>query len=190
MGVLQSLLITPQCANSLNYFKKFSTILDSHKVHYAMYRCDAISFAKEFALQCKQHTIYAMLNTTLDTTKPLAILDSPILQSFDGIHLKGAYFAHLDSIVRHYSGIIGFSAHSVEEVYRALQNGAHYCTLSPIFPTPDKPTPLGLDSLHSLSLEARKRTFALGGIISDLHIAQIASVECIKGFGSIRYFSS
>lgn len=190
MVVLQSLLITPQCANSLDYLKKLPVILDSHKVHYAMYRCDDISLAKEFAWQCREREIYAVLNTTLNAINPLAILDSPILHSFDGIHLKGAYFIYLSSILKRYDGIIGFSAHSAEEVYRALQNGAHYCTLSPIFHTSNKPSALGVQYLHSLSLEARERTFALGGIISDSHIAQIASVEGIKGFGSIRYFSS
>ena len=188
MSVLQSLLITPSHYTSLDCVQKLPTILDSHNIHYAMYRCDDFSLAKEFAYQCKEHSVYAILNAPFDISHPLSILDCAILQDFDGIHLKGAYFSHIDSIVRHYSGIVGFSAHSVDEVYKALDNGAHYCTLSPIFFTPNKATPLGIESLHSLSIEARKKTFALGGIVSDFYIDKIAHIEHIKGFGSIRYF--
>lgn len=190
MGVLQSLLITPSYYVSRDCAKKLPAILDSHQVRYAMYRCDDMSLAKDFALQCKKRDIRVVLNATFDNANPLAILDSYLLHHFDGIHLKGAYFASIDSIVRHYGGIIGFSAHSVDEVYGALRSGAHYCTLSPIFPTPNKPAPLGIESLRSLHTQARKNTFALGGIVSDSHIAKITSIEHIKGFGSIRYFFS
>ena len=190
MGVLQSLLITPSYYTSRDCAQNLGAILDSHQVHYAMYRCDDMSLAEDFALQCKKRDIRVVLNATFDNANPLAILDSHLLRHFDGIHLKGAYFTCIDSIARHYGGIIGFSAHSVDEVYGALRSGAHYCTLSPIFPTPNKPAPLGIQSLHALHIQAREKTFALGGIVSDSHIAKITSIEHIKGFGSIRYFFS
>ena len=68
-----------------------------------------------------------------------------------------------------FKGIIGYSAHSVEEVRDAFNSGADYVTLSPIFETISKTT-----SVPSLGLEIFKNevsyisgpVYALGGISS------------------------
>ncbi|MED5579372.1 MAG: thiamine phosphate synthase [Nitrospinota bacterium] len=66
-----------------------------------------------------------------------------------------------------FKGIIGYSAHSVEEVRDAFNSGADYVTLSPIFESISKTT-----SVPSLGLEIFKNevsyisgpVYALGGI--------------------------
>lgn len=106
-----------------------------------------------------------------------------------GVHLK-SYL--LDSIPQLKASdsfahkIIGYSAHSVEEIESALAYGAHYCTLSPIFPTPNKGTPLGLGVLERMSPALRARTIALGGIKAE-HIPHLKALH-LKGFGAISYF--
>ncbi len=63
--------------------------------------------------------------------------------------------------------LIGYSAHSVEEVQRAREEGADYAFLSPIFPTSSKPeaTPAGLEMLQAAAHTVPGfPVFALGGI--------------------------
>lgn len=132
------------------------------------------------------------LNLPLQNVKDILSL----AECFDGVHLKGAY-QHLIPQICEYNQQrqrdskhtlqIGFSAHSVEEVLLALQLGADYCTLSPIFATPNKGAPLGIQSLQSLPMEVRQKVVALGGIISKEQIEQIKHLG-VLGFASIRFY--
>lgn len=62
--------------------------------------------------------------------------------------------------------IIGFSAHSIEEILQAQDQGVDYVTLSPIFPTRSKPfaRPLGLDYLQEAVAKVQVPVLALGGV--------------------------
>jgi len=62
--------------------------------------------------------------------------------------------------------LIGFSAHSIEEVLQAQDQGVDYVTLSPIFPTRSKPLarPLGLDYLQEAVANVQVPVLALGGV--------------------------
>lgn len=65
------------------------------------------------------------------------------------------------------SALIGYSAHSRDEVEMAQQQGADFATFSPIFPTPSKAQygpPQGLDALRSLCDSSSLPIYALGGI--------------------------
>ncbi len=63
-------------------------------------------------------------------------------------------------------GIVGFSAHSLEEAREAQAQGVDYITLSPIFPTRSKPLarPVGLDYLAEVTSRVEIPVLALGGI--------------------------
>ena len=82
------------------------------------------------------------------------------------------------------------------EVESALALGAQYCTLSPIFSTPNKGAPLGIETLLSLDSALLSRIFALGGIDTPQKRAELESAfkasfdnTCnLRGFASIRYF--
>ena len=130
---------------------------------------------------------------------------------FGGIHLKSYMLdsiprikTHIKSHSRHDSPrnhtraitestrdsiLLGYSAHSLDEVERALELGADYCTLSPIFPTPHKSTPLGgLTYLDSIPVALRPFIIALGGITAEA-IPAIRSMGFL-GFGAIGYFET
>ena len=107
---------------------------------------------------------------------------------FDGVHLKSnllEFIAPLRSYFLH-NKIIGYSAHSIEEVESALAFGATYCTLSPIYPSPNKGTPLGLEILKKLPQSLRSHIVALGGIKSQ-HIQELMNLG-LFGFAGISYF--
>ena len=76
-------------------------------------------------------------------------------------------------------GLIGASAHSVEEAAALLTAGADYVTVSPIFVTASKPgygPALGLDGLARVVERASGPVIALGGIT-----AQNAARCCAAG---------
>lgn len=66
--------------------------------------------------------------------------------------------------------LIGFSAHDLDEASRAVEAGADYLTLSPVFPTDSKPghPGIGLECLREVcrTLDSTP-VFALGGITPD-----------------------
>lgn len=66
--------------------------------------------------------------------------------------------------------LLGYSAHEVPEAREALDAGADYVTLSPVFPSISKPgvRPRGLSFLRSAVLELAPRpVIALGGMDPD-----------------------
>jgi len=71
----------------------------------------------------------------------------------------------------------------------AKQSGADAITYSPVFDSPGKGEPKGLEDLKELVAKINIPVFALGGILSEDQIHQVA--ECgAYGFASIRYFVS
>ena len=78
--------------------------------------------------------------------------------------------------------IVGRSCHSLDEIRRA---GAHLVTFGPIFDSPGKGPPLGLEALRS-ACRFHKPVFALGGVNWD------NAAECMhagaEGVAGIRLF--
>ena len=74
-----------------------------------------------------------------------------------------------------------------EEVLKAQKVGADYVTYSPIFTTPNKGKPKGIEDLKIILDKVDIKVFALGGIINKAQIEEIASTKAF-GFASIRYF--
>ncbi|HIV49421.1 thiamine phosphate synthase [uncultured Helicobacter sp.] len=177
---MKSYLITPEVTSS--YFESLPLIFHSFRPDYAMYRSSNRAFAREFAALCHTHNIVCFLNSQGFGDE---MLDS-LLPYFDGVHLKSSAFSLISSFSVHCA--VGFSAHTPQEVREALCNGANYAMLSPIFSTPHKGTPIGIESLRALDSQTRARTFGLGGIDTPQKVAQLAQIENLYGFASIRYF--
>ena len=77
----------------------------------------------------------------------------------------GAVGLHLSARAgsRRFAGVVGRSCHSVDGLRRAMEEGAGYATLSPIWVTESKPgygPALGLEALAATPLP----TYALGGV--------------------------
>ncbi|MFZ2967861.1 MAG: thiamine phosphate synthase [Sulfuricurvum sp.] len=106
----------------------------------------------------------------------------------DGVHLMST---QCDAIAaaKALGLYVIISTHTHQEGQNAYHLGADAITYSPIFPSPNKGTPKGLEDLKEIVAKIELPIFALGGITTQ---AQITAVkECgAYGFASIRYFIS
>jgi thiamine-phosphate pyrophosphorylase len=103
-----------------------------------------------------------------------------------GVHLTSTQF---DDIA--FSKALGLyviiSTHTHDEALKAQELGADAITYSPIFASPNKGEPKGLEDLKEIVDKIRVPIFALGGIVTQEHINAVE--ECgAYGFASIRYF--
>jgi len=95
----------------------------------------------------------------------------------DGVHLPA------DAPVATLPGLlVGRSCHSPEEVRRAK---ADFVTFGPVFPSPGKGTPVGLDAL-SEACKLRLHVYALGGV--DWDNADACIQAGAEGIAGIRLF--
>ena len=103
------------------------------------------------------------------------------------MHLRGGQ-QNLIKEAKNAGLITVVSCHNTVDIELSFAFGADYVTLSPIFATPDKGEPLGLDSfLSMIQTVDRQKVFALGGIDDESKVEQIAKTG-VFGFASIRYF--
>ncbi|MCK9491701.1 MAG: thiamine phosphate synthase [Sulfurimonas sp.] len=79
------------------------------------------------------------------------------------------------------------STHTIEEILDAQKKGADMVTYSPIFASPNKGEPKGIEVLKKLLDLCKIKVFALGGIVSQKQIDLIKETKAY-GFASIRYF--
>jgi thiamine-phosphate pyrophosphorylase len=80
------------------------------------------------------------------------------------------------------------SCHSLEELQKAAETGADAATYSPVFASPGKGNPKGLEDLKEIVGKIDLNIFALGGITTPEQVEQVAAAGAY-GFASIRYFS-
>ena len=82
--------------------------------------------------------------------------------------------------------IVGKSCHSIEEAIEAEKQGADYIFFSPIFETPNKGKPKGLEELKKVVSSVNIPVYALGGISED-KIKQVLDTG-VYGIAGIRVF--
>jgi len=104
----------------------------------------------------------------------------------DGVHLRSD---QLDEIARAKSLdlFVIVSTHTLPEARKAQAAGADAVTFGPVFATPGKGAPVGVDALQATTEALSIPVIALGGILSQ---AQIEACEKsgAAGYASIRYF--
>jgi len=104
----------------------------------------------------------------------------------DGIHLTST---QINEIPRAKAlGLeVMISTHTLEEALDAEKQGADAITFSPIFYSPGKGEPVGLEKLKEINDRIHIKCFALGGIVT---LDQIRACEAVgvEGFASIRFF--
>jgi thiamine-phosphate pyrophosphorylase len=86
-----------------------------------------------------------------------------------GLHLPGV--SDVAAVRARFSGLLGYSAHSDEDVLYAQAAGADYVTLSPIYrptskPDDDRP-PLGPEVAQAVQRAVKIKVFALGGVTPE-----------------------
>jgi thiamine-phosphate pyrophosphorylase len=126
---------------------------------------------------------------TLPPTVRLLIngrLDVALAAGADGVHLPadGVPAAPLRARFAH-GVLIGRSTHSAAEVERARGEGVDYVTFGPVYATPGKGPPAGLDAL-ARATAAGVPVYALGGVtlerFGELAAAGAAGVAAIRLF--------
>ncbi len=105
-----------------------------------------------------------------------------------GVHLTSTQFEKIPHAKKLGLEVI-ISTHTHEEVLLAQKLGADAVTYSPIFASPDKGEPKGVEDLKALLQKCKIKVFALGGIVESWHVEAVEEAG-VYGFASIRYFAN
>jgi len=124
-------------------------------------------------------------------------VDIALAVDADGVHLGGSSMPA--SAARKAAGegmLIGVSAHGITEAEKAVEEGADFITLGPIFETPSKlryGPPLGIELLREVRSKISIPIFAIGGIkkekvesVLEAGASGIALISAILGSEDIR----
>ncbi|MCF6339587.1 MAG: thiamine phosphate synthase [Sulfurimonas sp.] len=103
-----------------------------------------------------------------------------------GVHLTSKQFDKIQEAKELGLEVI-ISTHTHEEVLKAQKLGVDGVTYSPIFASPGKSEPKGIDDLRELLKKCDINVFALGGIITQEQVQEIEKTKAY-GFASIRFF--
>lgn len=153
-----------------------------HMPDYALYRDKSNPKydiqAKHFVEVCsKFKTIKSFIHQDINLAKKL---------NATGVHLTSTQFDKIKEAKDNNLEVI-ISTHTHEEVLKAQKLEVDVVTYSPIFASPNKGKPKGLDDLKTLLSTCKVKVFALGGIVDALHVEQLEETS-VYGFASIRYF--
>lgn len=182
----QYLISDPQYfSNDKKIFEeKLRTILIKHKVDIACFRDkSSINFeelASVFLRVCKEFKIDKILiNTNIELAKKLG---------FNGVHLNSKQFDKIE-LAKNLNLFTIISCHNHEDLQAAFSKNIDCVTYSPIFASPNKGEPLGIEELILAKNKfPNLNIIALGGIVEEKHIEEIKKAE-VYGFASIRYFA-
>ena len=105
----------------------------------------------------------------------------------DGVHLSSKQRDDIGEAKR-LGLFVMISTHNEEEIMEAQEYGADMVTYSPIFRSPNKGKPKGVEKLEEVVQKFSIPVIALGGILSTEQIDACQRVGA-KGFASIRYFA-
>ena len=105
---------------------------------------------------------------------------------FDGVHLASHQYIFVPEAKRRGLKVI-ISCHTEAEIEEAIRKKVDFITYSPIFSTPNKGKPKGIEDLKKMVLRYNIPIIALGGIITKEQIKAVKEAGAY-GFASIRYF--
>ena len=104
----------------------------------------------------------------------------------DGVHLSSVQLNEITD-AKAMDLFVVVSTHTVEELKKAELLGADMATFSPIFETPNKGLPVGLEVLAYAISQVNIPVLALGGILTQEQV-RACEIAGASGFASIRYF--
>ena len=124
-------------------------------------------------------------------------LDVALAVDADGVHLgRDSMPVQAARKVSEGTMTIGVSAHSVIEAKQALQDGADFITLGPVYETPSKlqyGMPIGLGVLKEAAMHLSLPVFAIGGIrtervheVLEQGASGVALISAILGAEDVR----
>jgi thiamine-phosphate pyrophosphorylase len=182
---MQSYLITDPSlyTHDLPTFKaRLQAAFTRHQPDYALYRDKAFkeyeSFATLFVAVCQEYGIKAMLHNQAALAFKLQA---------HGVHYSGDKLCSIGTTSNKLFQVL--STHSLEEIKSAATLGIDAVTYSPIFATPNKGQPVGIEKLKEVVSASPLPVIALGGIINEKQIQEIKKTQT-WAFASIRYFQA
>ena len=182
--MIKKYLITdPKYYKDKNSFSKYlNTIYQNYAIDYACFRDkttkNIIPLIEIFSKLSKK---YGIKKTIIN--QHISIAHE---YKFFGVHLTSKQFSQIE-YAKSLNLFVIISTHSYDEVLKAEKLGADAITYSPIFITPNKGEPKGVDDLKNLMTKTKLKVFALGGIVSDKEVQLCKDIN-VYGFASIRYF--
>lgn len=104
----------------------------------------------------------------------------------DGVHLTSTQIDDIP-LAKEKGLFVIVSTHTPNEASKAQRLGADMITLSPIYDSPNKGKPIGLDTLKDITSTLNIPVIALGGILTGEQIQECKNAGA-NWFASIRYF--
>ncbi len=163
--------------------KNLREALSSNSVDIACFRDKESKNFKELASLfiniCKEFNIKEILvNSNYELAKELGAT---------GVHLTSQQFNKIKK-AKELDLYVIISCHNYKDIQNAQQAHVNAITYSPIFKTPNKDKPKGVEKFKEVvKVYKELDIIALGGIIDDTQIDQISKTKAF-GFASIRYF--
>ncbi len=117
-----------------------------------------------------------------------ADLDLAVSLGAEGVHLTSGQIADVARAKRMGLFVV-VSTHTLGEALEAQRLGADAVTFSPVFASPGKGEPVGLEKLKEIRDKISIKVIALGGIVTDAEIDAVMQTG-VDGFASIRRFVS
>ena len=170
---MKKYLITPEPSYMLlrKYMPDFALFRNKEDEHYAQHAAEFVEMCKPF------HNMNCFLHQDYELAHKLGA---------DGVHLTSQQFDAIP-LAKDLGLEVVISTHTHDEVHIAEAMGADYITYGPIFETPNKGEPKGVDDLREIISMTDIKVFALGGIISEEQVKALEESGAY-GFASIRYF--
>jgi len=168
-------ITTPSCY-SFEYLKNlekkadFVLLRDKESKNYAKLAKEFIETTKDFKYKKMLHQDYLLAKE---------------LNAF-GVHLTSNQFSDIKE-AKKLSLFTIISTHTFREIKMAKELGADAITFSPIFNTPNKGKPKGVEVLKEAVDRFNIPIIALGGIVTQKEVELIKKSRAF-GFASIRYF--
>ena len=184
-GTIRSYLITDPAFYGTTPRSLFETTVASLGKHHPDFACFRDKTSADYAVLAA-----AFVEAVRQEGSAMAMLHGdPELAArlgADGVHLpSNAYKAIPDA--KRLGLYTVASCHSCGELETAAGLGADAATYSPVFASPGKGIPKGLEDLKEIVGKIDLNIFALGGITTPEQIGQVAATGAY-GFASIRYF--
>jgi len=171
--------------NPKSFRLKLQEAISNNNVDYICFRdkttCNPQSLAEIYVHVCKSNNIKNIfINQYINLASSLNIT---------GVHLTSNQLDRI-SYCKHLNLKVIISCHNESDIQNAIEDNADYITYSPIFTTPNKGEPKGIDDLaYIINKYPGIKIFALGGIISEEEVSKIKNTNAY-GFSSIRYFTN
>lgn len=183
--MIQYLITDPKyySDNQELFRKNLKKILKKNRIDMACFRDKTCTNYEELATLfidiCKENNIpKILLNSNYELAKKLGA---------NGVHLTSEQFDDIKA-AKDLDLYVVVSCHNFSEIEKAQESYVNAVTLSPIFDTPNKGEPKGVNALkQAVNLYEDMDIIALGGITSDEEVKKIEKAKAY-GFASIRYF--